>query len=503
MKILLINSNQEVNPWPVIPLGLTYIARVLTDQNHQVTFLDLVFTKKCQRAIQNKLKKCQPDLIGVSIRNIDNVNMCNPFFYLEQIKRDIISACRSNSKAPIILGGSAVGISPKMIMDYLEVDYAVAGDGEQPIVTLINELERNSVPQIEIDGLYSRNEDGSIKAPRSLARGDFSCLRHPEPYHWIDYPLYQRRGGVANIQAKRGCVFNCIYCSYNIIEGKCYRLREPEDIADEIEKWIEIEHPRCIEFVDSTFNSPLEHAIAICQEINKRQFKQRLTTMGLNPGCLSSELMSQMRNAGFEQCMCSPDSASQRILENLKKNFHYDDLIHAVELFRENDFRTFWFFILGGPGETKQTVQETLNFCRDRISKKDVIHITIGFRVFDDTRLADIMRSDYMLTDDYTFLFPQFYCSPHIEPIEILKMVHETAISNKNIITYFDMEIYDALKSFFETIFPFNPPEHNWINIPHINDMLNRIGLWKNLHKRHLKRFQRLLKKNKHYSLEN
>ena len=480
-----------MTPWPVMPLGLCYIATSLEAQGYEVRVSDLCFVKKTQQFLMEEIKQFQPDAIGISIRNIDNVNLCHPFFYLESIRESVFKVCQRYSEAPIILGGPAIGIAPELIMDYFGADYAIAGEGEQAILDWLQFLQHQKF----FKNFYYRAEDQKIAIPQMHSL-PYRYPIHPQPFKWIRYLDYLKKGASVNIQSKRGCVFNCLYCSYNQIEGHHYRLRDPVDVIDEVEEWLFHSSPKCFEFVDSTFNSPQSHAIKICEEIIRRSLKTSFTTMGLNPGCLSLELLQTMKASGFHQGMCSPDSASPLMLENLQKNFDLDDLKKSVELFKKVNLRIFWFFILGGPGETKETVEETLNFCKKYIAPEDVIHFTIGFRVFPNTPLEKFLRQQYSLEGADLFFYPKFYCSPEIAPTEILKMIHQEAKRFSNFITYLDMELYDRIKQGVEFVFPQRSVDHNWEKIPSINKNLNRLHLWNWFHKKQQRNFKSFLQSN-------
>src|SRR5690606_12284231 len=95
----------------------------------------------------------------------------------------------------------------------------------------------------------------------------------------------------------------CNYCTYPAVEGKGMRKRPPEEVVDEIERVARTVNPRCFEFIDSTFNLPQSHAIAICEAIIRRGLKVRLTTMGINPLGVSAELLTLMKRAGFHSMM--------------------------------------------------------------------------------------------------------------------------------------------------------------------------------------------------------
>src|SRR5262249_21934284 len=161
---------------------------------------------------------------------------------------------------------------------------------------------------------------------------------------------------------KRGCALRCSYCVYNNIEGRKYRLRHPVRIVDEIEEVARGWGVRHVDFVDSTFNLPLSHTLELCEELAARSVRVDLSTMALNPAATTPALLAAMRCAGFANVMCTPESASDTMLASLRKGFRRDDVIRAASHLRQAGLRTFWFFMLGAPGETIDTVRETLDF---------------------------------------------------------------------------------------------------------------------------------------------
>ena len=126
MNVLLINSNIEIHPWPVIPLGLCHIAWQSKANDYRVKFVDRSPKQNFRLALGAALQEFHADAIGISIRNIDNTNLLGPVFYLKDIQENVVTPCQELSHAPIILGGSALGIAPKEIMDYCAVDFAIA-----------------------------------------------------------------------------------------------------------------------------------------------------------------------------------------------------------------------------------------------------------------------------------------------------------------------------------------------------------------------------------------
>ena len=100
---------------------------------------------------------------------------------------------------------------------------------------------------------------------------------------WVAWPPYERSGGTWPVQSKRGCPLACVYCAYPVIEGHHHRLRPPGDVVDEIERVSRAQGPRTFEIVDSTFNVPIEHALALCEEIVRRGLKVNLAATTVNP----------------------------------------------------------------------------------------------------------------------------------------------------------------------------------------------------------------------------
>ena len=155
-KVLLINSNRFKHPWPVIPFGLCYIASVLeADRNNNVFFLDLCFSADCEKDIKRTIRDFIPDIIGISIRNIDDTGGYNIHFLLEDVKNDVVDNCKKEFSGPIVIGGPSVGISGKEMLGYFDLEYAVCGDGETVMSEFVNRIE-NRQPPDGIKGLIIR-----------------------------------------------------------------------------------------------------------------------------------------------------------------------------------------------------------------------------------------------------------------------------------------------------------------------------------------------------------
>ena len=419
-KVLLINSNRFKHPWPVIPFGLCYIATVLeTDGNNEVYFLDLCFSSDCEEDIQKAIRCFVPDVIGISIRNIDDTGGYNIHFLLEDVKNDVVDHCRE-FPGPIIIGGPSVGISGKEMLEYFDLEYAVRGDGEAVMSEFVKRFETGLSPE-GLKGLIIRRERTIIQDNEPFRVNDLNSLPFPKPQRYLDLEKYSRFGSPLLVQTKRGCAFRCSYCTYNKIEGKQYRLRSPNLIADEIEMLVKETGISHVEFADSLFNIPLSHAKEVLREVIRKKLDLRLHTMGLSPGAVDEELLDLMKLAGFNEVDIGAESTCDSILESLAKDFNHEDIINTANLLKKKKIPVTWFIMLGALAETRETVLETLNTIGRVASKWDLVFVSTGVRVYNGAPVADeIMTYDTNCPSD-NFLHPL-----KIEPQRIcLEAIHE------------------------------------------------------------------------------
>lgn len=389
MKVLLINSNRKGDMLAAAPIGLCYVATAVEAAGHSVKVLDLCFSGKQNVSdTRNAIQSFKPETIGVSVRNIDNVNMLHPISYLRDAV-DLINEIRRLSDCPIVLGGSAVSLAPEAILRLSKADYIVVSDGEEPFRVLLECLESKKNPS-QIPGVGSIiNGCFHLAAP---VLTEFSG-QTPDIGRWVDTSLYQRIGAAYNIQTKRGCRRHCVYCTYNqSLEGARLRLRNPIDVVDEIEDALKKYGPDTFEFVDSVFNDPVDHSMSILEEIIKRPWKARFTAMGVHPRGLDKQYLALMWRAGFRSLMITPESASDTMLGNYRKGFKSEDVFRAAEALNQTGFAVWWFFMIGGPGETNETLQTSLDFVLNNLRKngRAVTHVAqffIGVRLYPHTAL--------------------------------------------------------------------------------------------------------------------
>ncbi len=375
-RILLVNANETIHPMRVAPLGLAFIASFLQSKGYSIQFVDTPFSLKDQQALGKTILEFKPEIIALGIRNLDNSDFHGFEAYLKlpaqlvKFMRTKLGSVGLNS--PVIVGGPAVTVDPKAVMAHVKPDACLLGEGESALLDYISRLDAGKQPPI-IFG------NGGSELPFRVK--SVTELPPPKLYSWVNSRDYLKGDSGYPIQTKRGCPLSCSYCTYAQIEGSRYRFLDPQSIGDEITG--AMEHGIFdFEFVDSTFNLPARHALNILQVLQKRKLFANYLGTGINPVNLPAELLESMRTIGFQTVVCTAESASNAMLKSYRKGYSNIQLREAAEKLRKLDFQTLWVFLLGGPGETPETVEETLKFITQACGKRDSIYITSGVRLY-------------------------------------------------------------------------------------------------------------------------
>ena len=422
MKILLINSNTFKHPWPVIPFGLCCVAASVEQAGYDVHVLDLCFVSDPAAMIRKTINKLRPDVLGISVRNIDNAVGYHTQFLLESTKVHVIEPCKNVFSGPIVLGGPALGINPVEILKYFDVPFAVWGDGEEAFLRLLRNLE-TGLPVENAPGVVIKNPDGNIVQNPPCRVQDLNSLPLVDPSRYIDLSSYVQFNSPLQIQTKRGCALQCIYCTYNRIEGPAYRLKDPQKVAQEVEMLVEKTGIKTVEFTDSTFNIPLGHAKQVLRALITKRLNLQVRTMGLNPGAVDQELIELMKQVGFSEVDVGAESGSDKMLQALGKNFRKKDIGHCAMLLQKAKIPATWYLLLGGPGETPETLRETFETMDKVAAPWGLINVAVGMRVYNGAPIAEKLRGQFpnLVVETDNFLFPAQIPSSETLDIRTLK----------------------------------------------------------------------------------
>ena len=395
-RVLLISANTTEEPYPVYPLGMSMVAEAVRRCGHTAVEWDLYSNDASLEKMKQTVRKEQPALIGLSLRNVDTVNYNKPTSYIPAYK-EIVRELRAVSDAPVVLGGSAFTIFPDEIMEITGADYGIAGEGEQAICDLLDQLESGWPPAEKI-----------VRNKPALSGDRFSALNRNDRLA----RFYLSKGGMLSVQTKRGCPHRCAYCSYPVLEGKRYRYRDAADVVDEIEMLVRKYKADYYSITDSVFNDTRGKYLEIAEELVRRNIDTPWMCF-LRPHDFKPEQVALLKRAGLRSIEWGTDCSTDETLRGMQKDFNWEQVVRSNNVFADAGISSGHFIIFGGPDETHETAEqglkniERLNNC--------VVFASIGVRIFPDTPIYNRSLAEGVISAEDDLTEPTFYFSKSIE----------------------------------------------------------------------------------------
>jgi radical SAM superfamily enzyme YgiQ (UPF0313 family) len=360
-KILLLQQflgdNNEVGP--IFPIGLAYLATAIRETDWEVRVLDMNVSERPYDELKDTLLTYSPDVVGISLRNIDNVDLdAFNYFYFEFIRLiDYVS----HFPVKILVGGTGFSIFSNIIFSrHSEIDFGIIQEGEETIVELLNHISKQ-LPLYEIKGLYFRNDEEIVfTGKRSPARFSSSHIPDRSLFNVEKYlqPL------CLGVLTKRGCSLNCSYCPYPFLAKNTERFRQPKDVVDEIEELVTKYGAPEIVFCDDIFNYPQNHATAILHEMIKRGVNIRWSAW-FDVGSTDEEFMRLAVKSGCYRFCFSVEALTPNTLTHLRKNFTVQQIRKLLRICKKKEFSKVIFrFSLFAmpPGQTCWGMIKTVMF---------------------------------------------------------------------------------------------------------------------------------------------
>jgi len=413
MRILLVQAFTALDMELVYPIGLSYLAAHLPDKHHVEIFDNNLVRDQADpyAVLADKVATFQPDVIGISLRNI---KVATPGLHADDFEpQQLTLRClrKSAPKAVIIAGGTAFSLYSKAFMNRLpEVDFGLWGEGEVRFPQLLENLER---PE-NIAGLWLR-KDGVPFYTGDPPPLDFAALQPPAKGLVPHQPYADSSYVSIGLQSKRGCALHCIHCSDTYLLGNKVRCRPPADVVDEMEAWVEMGVNQLF-FCDQIFNIPARHAIEICKEIVRRDLDVRWSAwFNEKAVTLPDELMVWLKKAGCGLLSFSPDHVDNRMLANLDKNFRYKDLVYTYEIAKKYDMDVEYSFFLNSPGEDLKSLLALFGFlAKARLHlgsnlRMFTLLMMQPIRIYPHSRLFDLAVETGMVDKDADLIEGQFW----------------------------------------------------------------------------------------------
>jgi len=364
MRILLLRPNSIIIATPV-PLGLGYVASYLLSKRPEdaVKIVDGRNLRLSHDQLVAEALSFKPDLIGVSAIN----------FEADQVHRLSAKLKQALPAVPLVVGGPYASANRAAVLDQDQnLDFLVAGEGEQIFLGLVNALDQKTDPT-GVPGLFLR-ENRSVKFTGEQKPIDnLDAL----PFDWelINPEEYFRRKGrnsenivkyshrTLTVLTSRGCPFGCIFC-HNIF-GRKFRKRSADKVVAEIAHLREKYGVEELEIVDDSFNLDLERAKNICRGLIDRKLGLHLALPnGIRGDIVDDEFLDLLKAAGFYRIAFAVESASPRIQEIMKKKIDLGKVKRAIEGVAKRGMIPTGYFIMGFPTETAQDIEMTIRFAR-------------------------------------------------------------------------------------------------------------------------------------------
>ena len=390
MRVLLINPFYPISETPSPPLGLAYLASALSEAGIEVKVLDLVVFPYSRAVLQSVLEQFQPRIAGLTA-----VSMT--FNFAMDVIRDIKHLCPD---ILTVMGGPHVSFcAQETLLQFPDLDIVVLGEGEQTVVELARAID-NSHRWEGVKGIAYRCGADIYCTPARELIADLDTL--PVPARSL-LPLgrYRALGMPVSLTTSRGCPFKCIFCIGRKMVGSRVRYRSPGKVVDEME-YLSGLHFHQINIADDLFTANKSHCLGVCDEIIKRRLKLTWTSFA-RVDTVSEEILTRMQAAGCSAVSFGVESGNPQILKTIKKGITREQVVAAVNMCRRAGITPFASFILGLPGETPQTIQETLDFGEELKE----LGLSFGFHLlapFPGTEIrADRHRYGIkILTDDWS-----------------------------------------------------------------------------------------------------
>ena len=353
MRISLIGPkwNEMINSYP--PLGLGYLAAIAEQDGHEVRIHDFGLYPSQPIAVDaQQVVDYRPDLVALT-------SMTTSYHYVEQL----VVRLKDALGVPVIIGGPHATTLPEGTLANPHIDYLIYGEGEYVWQDFLRALDTGDARWGEIQGLWYK-EDGKIIAGGSRKPiEDLDALPYPARHLFeLDkYPLYAPNGEpMLTVLSSRGCPYACSFCFKGIV-GRSYHQRSPENIVAELKQVHETYGIRNFYFIDDLFTIDVKRLEKILDYVIDQNLDYRWRCLA-RVDRVTPELLAKMYQAGCRQIHYGIESGNEEVLRRTAKHIDLQQVRDAVASTERAGIRSKGYFILGLPGDTEETMQETIEF---------------------------------------------------------------------------------------------------------------------------------------------
>lgn len=370
------------------PLGVLYLASYLRARtDFEVRVVDMQLNYRNETPVVRAAEVARPVLVGISAMTANARQMHTVARRIKERLPDV----------PVVVGGAHPSSYPEETLEDPNIDFLVAGEGEEPFFRLVRWLQGEERLE-NIRGLSYRLDGAVIANPPMPYHERLDDLPFPS-YDLVPLEEYHRlpRVGVifarrryATMVSSRGCPYRCAYC--HNIHGKRNRVRSPENVVAEIEELVGRFGIGEIVFVEDMFNLYPERTREIARRIVEAGLDIRMSfPIGLRGDIMDVETVKLLKDAGMYRCMYAIETASPRLQRLIRKNLDVEKVLKIIEKTARMGILTHGAFMLGFPTETAEEARRTVD-----AAVRSSLHTAAFYRVvpFKGTYLAELAEAD-------------------------------------------------------------------------------------------------------------
>ena len=337
------------------PLGILYLASFLKKNGVKVKLVDAEIKGYSLSNILDVVRREEPFLVCISIMTNHAVSCLK-----------IAEAIKRQNGPKIVVGGPHIGSTREEILSFTDaIDFLVYGEGEHTLYQLYTTL-RSKGELSKVSGLIYKDKGKVVVNPireyiMNLDELPFPNLRLLDVKDYDSY--YAKSLPLTSMMSSRGCPYSCSFCDQYATHGKRLRLRSPKNIVDEIERNYNELGIKQIMFKDSTFTLNKEWVKELCDEIKRRKLKLNWTC-NTRADHITEDVLNDLRSAGCYAVLFGIESASDEVLRNINKSIKIQQTVDAIRLCKKYGMKVIGSFMVGNPGDTKETVMKSIRFAK-------------------------------------------------------------------------------------------------------------------------------------------
>jgi len=360
MKVLLINVPcRESLPPTNFPIGLGYIASVLRNAGHEISVLDINAHRYSRETVERLIKEADFDMAATG-------NLITLYGYTKWLSGVLK---KHHPEKFLVIGGALATSAPEIVLGRTEADAIALGEGEATMLELADALGKKRGLE-EVKGIWFKKGGKIVKNPPRELMKNLDELPFPA---WDLFPvdIYLKYMHIEklplswkcmNISTVRGCPFNCSFC-YNVFGVHTARARSPDSIIAEIKALKERYGVKAITFIDNLFITNRTKVLEFCEKMIEQKIGVAWVTSA-RVDVVDLELLKKMRQAGCAWISYGLESGSQKMLDAMNKSTTVEKMLKAIEATRKAGLFVYGSFMVGTPGETPETIKETVEFIK-------------------------------------------------------------------------------------------------------------------------------------------